>query len=221
MAASSSDLHLYIGNKNYSSWSMRPWLALKATGLPFRETVLPLFTEETNAFLAVTSPNKKAPFLVVGDQKIWDSLAIIEFLAELAPSAGLWPQDQRTRAHARSISAEMHSGFQALREQCGMNIRRRYNNNALSEATKADVARIEALWADCRAHYGAGGPFLFGAFSAADCMYAPVVTRFVTYGISLNPTSQAYVEAVCAHPVVAQWIADAEVEPWTIKKYEF
>jgi len=215
-----ADLHLTIGNKAYSSWSMRPWLALKASGLPFDETVLCLFTEETNAWLAANSPNRKVPLLRHGDLRIWDSLAIIEYLAELAPESGLWPKDSKARAIARSVSAEMHSGFQALRQHLGMNVRRTYPGFAVPADAQADIDRVQAIWAECRKTYGAGGPFLFGAFSAADCMYAPVVTRFVTYDVKLTPEAQDYVNAMLAQPFVADWIAAGKAEPWVIEKYE-
>lgn len=220
-----ADLHLTIGNKAYSSWSMRPWLALKATNLPFTETVLNLFTEETTAWLAAHSPNRKVPLLEAGALKVWDSLAIIEYLAEIAPESGLWPEDTNARAVARSVSAEMHSGFQALRQNLGMNVRRRYPGFEIPADAQADIDRIEAIWADCRRRFGnlserGGGPFLFGAFSAADCMYGPVVTRFVTYGVKLKPESQAYVEAMMAQPFMAEWYAAAQAEPWVIEKYE-
>ena len=199
---------------------MRPWLALKATGLPFTEQVCCLFTDEMNNWLAANSPNRKVPLLQHGDLKIWDSLAIIEYLAELAPEAGLWPADREARAIARSVSAEMHSGFQPLRQNLGMNVARTYPGFEVPEAAQADIDRIQALWADCRQRFGKGGPFLFGAFSAADCMYAPVVTRFVTYDVKLTPEAQAYVDAMLAQPFVAEWIASGQAEPWVVEKYE-
>lgn len=217
-----AELHLTLGNKNYSSWSVRPWLALKASGLPFTETVLPLYAEETNAWLAANAPNRKVPLLEHGDLKIWDSLAIVEYVAELAPEAGLWPRDREARAVARSACAEMHSGFQGLRQNLGMNARRRVEGFTVPEAAQADIARVQALWADCRKRFGekAGGPFLFGAFSAADCCYAPVVSRFVTYGVELTPEAQDYVNAVMDHPFVREWMDDARAEPWVIEKFE-
>jgi len=215
-----ADLHITLGNKRYSSWSMRPWLALKATGLPFTEDVFCLGSDEMNDWLAANSPNRKVPLLQHGDLKIWDSLAIIEYLAELAPEAGLWPQDRAARAIARSVSAEMHSGFQPLRQSLGMNVARTFPGFAVPEAAQADIDRLQAIWAECRKNYGAGGPFLFGAFSAADCMYAPVVTRFVTYDVKLTPESQAYVDAMLAQPFVAEWIAAGKAEPWVVEKYE-
>lgn len=217
-----ADLHITLGNKKYSSWSMRPWLALKATGLPFTESVYCLGSDEMNTWLAANSPNRKVPLLQHGDLKVWDSLAIIEYLAELAPEAGLWPQDAQARAVARSVSAEMHSGFQPLRQALGMNVARTFPGFAIPEAAQADINRIQTLWADCRQRFGekAGGPFLFGAFSAADCMYAPVVTRFVTYDVKLTPEAQSYVDAMLAQPFVAEWIAAGKAEPWVVEKYE-
>jgi len=217
-----AELHLTLGNKNYSSWSVRPWLALKASGLPFTETTYGLYTEEMDAWIAANAPNRKVPQLQHGALRIWDSLAIIEYVAELAPEAGLWPRDREARAIARAVCAEMHSGFQALRQNLGMNSRRRYSNFVVPEAAQADIERIQALWADCRQRFGAkaGGPFLFGAFGAADCYFAPVVSRFVTYGVALTPEAQTYVDAVMAHPFVVQWMEDAKAEPWVIDKYE-
>lgn len=217
-----ADLHITLGNKRYSSWSMRPWLALKATGLPFTEQVYCLGSDEMNNWLATNSPNRKVPLLQHGDLKIWDSLAIIEYLAELAPEAGLWPKDREARAIARSVSAEMHSGFQPLRQHLGMNVARTYPGFAVPADAQADIDRVQALWAGCLRKYGANGdgPFLFGSFSAADCMYAPVVTRFVTYDVKLTPECQAYVDAMLAQPFVAEWIASGQAEPWVVEKYE-
>lgn len=220
-----AELHITLGNKRYSSWSMRPWLALKATSLPFTEQVYCLGSDEMNAWLAANSPNRKVPLLQHGDLKVWDSLAIIEYLAELAPEAGLWPADREARAIARAVSAEMHSGFQPLRQSLGMNVARTYPGFAVPADAQADIDRIQALWAECRKRFGAkgangDGPFLFGAFSAADCMYAPVVTRFMTYDVTLTPEAQAYVDAMLAQPFVAEWIAAGRAEPWVLEKYE-
>lgn len=209
-------LHLYIGDKTYSSWSMRPWLALKASGLPFTEEMVWLDTPQTGSWLATNSPNAKVPLLRHGDLILAESIAIIEYVAELAPDAGLWPRDQTARALARAVSAEMHAGFAAVRQNFPMQVRRHYPGFQVREEERAkvaaQVARIEALWAECRVRYGADGAYLFGSFGAADCMFAPVVTRFVTYDVALSPTSSAYVAAILAHPFVQEWIDGAQQE---------
>jgi glutathione S-transferase len=186
-------LRLAIGNKNYSSWSMRPWLALKANDIAFEEILIPLYTGEADKrrILDITASGK-VPALIDGDTTIWDSLAIIEYAAERFPQARLWPLDRASRAHARSISAEMHSGFMALRGECGMNLHRPVGAKRLSDQARADVARIVQIWTECRERYGRTGPYLFGSFSAADAMYAPVVHRFRTYAIEVTPAAAGY-----------------------------
>lgn len=212
---------LVIGNKNYSSWSMRPWIALRATGIAFDEVLIPLYTGDADKrrILAFTDSGK-VPVLVDGDVTIWDSLAIIEYAAERFPKAQLWPDDVAARAHARSVSAEMHSGFAALRNECGMNIHRPVGSKTLSEAALADIARIQQTWNDCRARYGRFGPYLFGTFSGADAMYAPVVHRFRTYAIELDPISQGYVSVMRALPAFREWIEAALAETMIIPKFE-
>lgn len=212
---------LVIGNKNYSSWSMRPWLALKATGIAFDEVVIPLYTGDADKrrILAFTGSGK-VPVLVDGDVTIWDSLAIIEYAAERFPKARLWPDDVAARADARSISAEMHSGFAALRSECGMNIHRPVGSKKLSDAALADIARIEEIWTDCRLRYGRLGPYLFGQFSAADAMYAPVVHRFRTYAIDLDPVLQGYMAVMTALPAFQEWTDAALAETLVIDKFE-
>ena len=216
--------HLYLGNKAYSSWSLRPWLALKVSGIPFEETTMQMFTPETVAWLAANSPNRKFPVLHHDDLVIAETIAIIEYIAELAPEAGLWPTDAKARAVARAVSAEMHAGFPDIRRYFSMHLRKRFPHYQPPEAAEAavavQVARIEALWLDCRTRFGSGGPFLFGAFGAADCMFAPVVTRFVTYHVKLSTTSQPYVDAVMAHPFMVEWIAAAQTEGMEIASYE-
>src|SRR4051794_21007576 len=194
-------LTLVIGNKNYSSWSMRPWVALKGAGIAFKEVQIPLYTGEPDKqrILDVT-PSGKVPALIDGDITVWDSLAIIEYLAERFPLATLWPEDRARRAHARSISAEMHAGFMALREECGMNLHRPVEAISLSTGARADIARIQQIWIECRERYGKLGPFLFGAFGAADAMFAPVVHRFRTYAILVEPEVQAYMETMMSLP---------------------
>lgn len=212
-------LTLVIGNKNYSSWSMRPWLALRATDIAFDEVVIPLYTgaADKQRILDV-SPAGKVPVLVDGDITVWDSLAIIEYAAERFPEANLWPQDRARRAHARSVSAEMHSGFQALRNECGMNLHRPVGAKPLSAAAEADIARIQAIWSECRRSYG--GPYLFGGFSGADAMYAPVVHRFLTYAIETSEEVSAYIAAMTALPAFRQWTEAGLAETLVIEKFE-
>jgi glutathione S-transferase len=211
-------MKLVSGNLRYSSWSIRAWAAVKASGLACDIEVLPLFELATNTRLAAESPNRKVPYLVDGDVTVWDSLAIVEYLAERAPQ--LWPADREARAAARSVCAEMHSSFQSLRQHCTMNTGRHYPGYAMTAEANADVARIEALWADCRARFGAGGDFLFGDFGAADCFYAPVVSRFLTYDVQLGAMAQRYVTAMRAHPIITSWYDGAATESWRVEKYE-
>lgn len=214
-------LILVIGNKNYSSWSMRPWLALKACGVPFEEVCIPLYTgPEDKARILAFSHAGKVPVLVDGDVTVWDSLSIIEYLAERFPDAKLWPDDPARRAHARSICAEMHSGFAALREECGMNLHRPVRAKPLSQGALADVARVGQIWSGCRAHSADEGPYLFGSFGAADAMYAPVVHRFRTYALDGGPHAEAYVATMLAHPAVAEWTRAALAETIVIPKFE-
>jgi glutathione S-transferase len=212
-------MKLISGNLRYSSWSVRAWAAMKASGLPCDIEVLPLFEPATDARLAAQSPNRKVPYLVDGDVTVWDSLAIVEYLAERASQ--LWPADAKARAVARSVCAEMHSSFQTLRQHCTMNSGRHYPGYAMTPEALADVARIEALWADCRARFGSGGDFLFGDFGAADCFYAPIVSRFITYDVQLSAPAQAYVAAMQSHPIITDWFAAAAAESWIVAKYEY
>ena len=196
---------LVVGNKNYSSWSLRPWLALRVAGVDFEEVRIPLYRDDTPAAIARWSPAGKVPVLRHGDVTVWESLAICEYAAEvLAPGAGLWPAEPAARAHARAIAAEMHAGFGALREALPMNLRARVRL-PLSPAVRADVERVVAIWEDCRARFGAGGPFLFGAFGIADAMYAPVATRFDSYGVSLPPVARSYADALRALAPMREW----------------
>lgn len=207
-------MQLIIGNKNYSSWSLRPWLGLKVAGIPFEETVLNLYEPEARSKRLAYSPTGKVPLLIDGGIKVWDSLAIAEYVAETFPDKPLWPQDAAARAQARSICAEMHSGFTSLRSELSMDVRARLKAEVSPQA-QADIDRIVALWSDCRGRFGSGGPFLFGQFSWADAFYAPVVTRFATYAVALPPVAQAYVETILALPAMQDWIAAAKAEPWT------
>jgi glutathione S-transferase len=210
---------LVVGNKNYSSWSLRPWLALRQAQIDFDEIVVPLYQAESKAVLLRHSPAGKVPVLKHDGRRVWDSLAIMEYLAETFPAAGLWPEDAAARALARCISAEMHAGFAALRAGMAMNLREHLPGRRRSAAVDADIARITAIWRDCRLRFGEGGPFLFGTFTAADAMYAPVATRFRTYGVDLNPTCRAYADAVLALPAFQEWQAAAQEEPWVITRF--
>lgn len=214
-------LMLAIGNKNYSSWSMRPWMALKAAGIAFEEVVIPLYTgaADKQRILDVTKSGK-VPALVDDGITVWDSLAIIEYVAERFPDAGLWPHDVASRAHARSISAEMHSGFMPLRNECGMNIHRPIRSKPLSDDAKGNIARIQDIWTDCRARYGGQGPYLFGAFGGADAMYAPVIHRFRTYDIEVTPPVRAYMDTMLANAAFREWTDGALAETLVIDKFE-
>jgi glutathione S-transferase len=215
-------LKLAIGNKNYSSWSMRPWLALRANDIPFEETVIPLYTDNPADKQRIISFSRagKVPVLVDGDITVWDSLAIIEYIAERFPDARLWPEDRAARAHARSVCAEMHSGFMALRNECGMNLHRPVRPVALSEDAKANIARVQQIWQECRERYGASRPFLFDRFGAADAMFAPVVHRFRTYAIEVAPEAKAYMETMMALPAFQEWTKDGLAETLVIEKFE-
>jgi glutathione S-transferase len=213
-------LTLYIGNKAYSSWSLRPWILMKQLGIPFEDVVIPLDHATTAMDIQRHSPTGKVPALATDSIVVWETLAIVEFLAERFPDKGVWPVDIRARAIARSISSEMHAGFAALRKACPMNIRRRRSGIELPDEAKSDVERIEAAWAAARADYGQGGPFLFGAFSAADAMFAPVVNRLEVYAVEVRPETKAYMDAVQALPSWQAWVEDARREPWFIDKYE-
>jgi glutathione S-transferase len=214
-----TDLHLIIANKAYSSWSMRSWLALQVAGIAHRETVIPMNTPDFDAAKADGRLSAgKVPVLWAGDVCIWDSLAICEYLAELNPA--LWPADAVARAVARSVSAEMHSGFQKIRGHLPMNVRKRRPGFPLTPDVVQEIARVADIWTMCRTRHGSGGDFLFGAFSAADCMFAPVVTRFDSYGVTLPPVAQTYADAVLSYPLLQRWYAEAASEPWVIDKYE-
>jgi glutathione S-transferase len=209
-----SDLTLVIGNKASSSWSLRPWLALKQIGVPFDEITIPLRQPETKAEILRYSPAGKVPVLIDGDLTVYDSLAILEYLAEIYPDAGLWPDDRGARAVARSIAAEMHSGFVDLRRNMPMDVTDKHPQEGRTPESLADIARITQLWRDAKARFGADGPFLFGRFSAADAMYAPVCTRLDTYCVELDEVSQAYVSTVLGLPAMREWYAAGAAEPW-------
>lgn len=216
-------LKLFIGNKAYSSWSMRGWLAVRQAGLPFEEIVVPLYDEEWDRRREgdeFAPSSGKVPILWDEDSVVWDSLAIIEYLAEKAGRDKFWPEGESARAMARSMAAEMHSSFANLRRECPMNVRNRYPAKVLPAEVQADVVRIVSLWAEARSRHGSQGDFLFGEFGAADIMYAPVVSRFATYSIPLPRFATAYCEAVFSHRFVQDWIASAQEEPWVVEKFE-
>lgn len=202
-------LTLVIGNKNYSSWSMRPWVLMKQLAVPFEEKKLRFHTSEWDAEIERWSPSRLVPVLWKGDQAVWDTLAIAEALHEWFPEKGVWPRDAVARAFARSAAAEMHSGFRDLRSAMPMNIRASHPGKGMKPEVQANIDRIEKVWGEARARFGAGGPYLFGAFSAADAMYAPVVTRFKTYAVKVQPETQRYCDAMLAAPGVRAWIEDA------------
>ena len=209
-------LTLVIGNKNYSSWSMRPWVALRGCGVPFTERLLKFHSQAWQDNIGALSPSGLVPVLWEGEPRsgfaTWDTLAIIERAHELAPSAGLWPADARARARARSLCAEMHGGFRALRGAMPMNIRSRYPGKGMNPEVAKDIERIKTLWTEARSTFGGKGPFLFGAFGAADAFYAPVATRFVTYGVELKGAARDYQQALLESPGVKAWSADAAKE---------
>jgi len=214
-------LKLVIGNKNYSSWSMRPWLALRGSAIPFEEIFIPLYTGQADKDRILGfARSGKVPILIDGDVTVWDSLSIIEYVAERFPQARLWPEDRGERAHARSISAEMHSGFLPLRNECGMNLHRPVGAISLSEDARANIARIQEIWTDCRARYGERGPFLFGGFGAADAMFAPVVHRFRTYAIAVSLEVKNYMETMTAFPAFREWTEAGLAETIVIEKFE-
>ncbi|HZL61473.1 MAG TPA: glutathione S-transferase family protein [Pseudolabrys sp.] len=209
-------LKLIIGNKNYSSWSFRPWIAMKAAGIAFEETVISLDAEDFKAHVAPVSGTGKVPVLIDSDVRVWESLAILEYLAEKFPNAGLWPADAVARAHARAIANEMHAGFLPLRRHLPMNMWRPVIKRELTPEAAANVARIEAIWNECRTRFGKGGPFLFGRFGAADAMYAPVVARLHTYAVAVGAGTRAYMDAVMALLAWREWHAAAVKEPWVL-----
>lgn len=204
---------LVIGSKNHSSWSLRAWLALRMFNLPFEERVVPITGQGPNDGFRALSPSGLVPCLIEGELTVWDSLAIIEHVADLFPDLHVWPQDRQARAVARSVSAEMHSGFPDLRQEWPMNFAARGLNVAPGAGTQRDIARIDAIWRDCRARFGHGGPFLFGGFCAADAMFAPVASRFTTYrGASGDAVVDDYVAALMGLKPMQEWGAAAAAE---------
>jgi len=211
---------LIIGNRNYSSWSLRGWLAASQSGIDFETELVRLSEPGSRAALLRHSPAGRVPVLRHGDRVVWDSLAIIEYLAELCPQARLWPASADARAMARSIAAEMHAGFAALRNAMPMNLRKALPGKGRGPGVDADIERVTAIWREARERFGQGGPFLFGPYSAADAMYTPVASRFRTYGVALDPACQAYADAVLSWPAFLAWQADALKEPWIIAEDE-
>lgn len=208
-------LTLILGNKNYSSWSLRAWLYLKQSQLEFEEVVIPLFTEQWAQTIGQYSPSRRVPVLIEGDLTVWDTMAIFEYLLETCPQAVGWPRDRKARAVARSISAEMHAGFLGVRGELPQNIRTRCLRplSSFSVNTQQEIQRIQSLWSTCKQQYGQQGDWLFGDFSIADVMYVPVALRFVTYGIPIEPSAQFFMDAVQALPAVQQWAQAAAAEP--------
>lgn len=213
-------MQLIIANRLYSSWSLRPWMLMTALGIPFDEEVIPLYRDDTAAKIAKYSPAGRVPVLIDGKATIWESLAIVEHLHEKVPDAGVWPKDSIARAHARSIANEMHAGFAALRQACPMNLGKRMKPKPQSAEVAANVDRVCRLWKNARQKFSGGGSFLFGPFSAADAMYAPVVTRLDTYQIEVDAETRAYMDAVLGHPAFGKWKAAALREPWILPHYE-
>jgi glutathione S-transferase len=195
-------------------------MLMTVLGIPFTETVIPLRHPDTRERILEHSPTGKCPALIDGDVVVWESTAIFEYLADRFPDRGVWPKDMKARAHARAIVAEMHAGFQPLRQNCPMHLGMRFAPEVWSEAVRADVARLEAMWAEARRRFGGDGPFLFGTFCAADAMYAPVVTRLDTFQHDVKPETRAYMDVVLAHPAFVKWRTAALEEPWTIAEYE-
>lgn len=217
-------MKLILGNKNYSSWSLRGWLAVKQSGLSFEELTVPLMGEDwerAKREMGEVQPSSgKVPILWDGDAVIWDSLAIMEYLSDKVGRDRFWPKDETARGMARAMVAEMHSSYGSLRSEMPMNIRRQAPLQNLSEQTKNDIVRILQLWAEARARHGSAGPFLFGTFGAADIFYAPIASRFLTYGIHVPGFAESYMQAVWEHDWMREWVAAAEAEEWVIGQFE-
>ncbi len=215
-----SELTLIIGNKNYSSWSLRPWLFMKHAGIPFGEKHIALYTSTSRNELEPYHSNYKVPVLIDGDLVVWDSLAILEYIAERYPDSHGWPEDAKARAIARSISAEMHSSFVNLRSELPMNCRRQYSDIKVSDAAQRDIERIRELWCVCRGRYGGDDVWLFDKFCIADAMYAPVALRFASYGISLSGTEASYVQSILKHRYIIEWMEAGRREHEVLSEFE-
>lgn len=213
-------LTLVIGNKNYSSWSLRPWLLMRQAGIPFREIRVPLYQEASRAALKQYTPWGRVPVLIDGDRVVWESLAVCEYLAERFADRSLWPSDPGARAVARAVSAEMHAGFAHMRAHLTMNCRQRFAPRPWPPAVEDDIVRIVELWADCRSRFGGEGGWLFGDFSIADAFFAPVACRFTTYAVPLPPAAAAYVDTVMSLPAMRDWMADARTETEVLPQFE-
>lgn len=211
---------LIIANRNYSSWSLRAWLALEATGIVFDEVVVPLGRPDTEAAIRRWSPTGRVPAFHHGEIMLWDSLAICEHLAETHPAAALWPAEPVARAIARSVTAEMHSGFVALRKHMPMNLRASYPGEGRGEGVDEDIRRIASIWEECRTKYGGGGALLFGHFTIADAFFAPIVSRFRTYGVELQGEAGTYMDALWSLPAMQDWAEKARAEPWRVERYD-
>jgi glutathione S-transferase len=211
---------LVIGNKNYSSWSMRPWVLMRELGVEFDEVMVPLRQPDALQRKLTYSPAGKVPVLIDDDVRVWDSLAIVEYLAEQLPERRIWPADGDARAMARSVAAEMHSGFAHLRSRMPMNCRARRPRAGRGPGVEEDIDRIREIWRECRARFGGSGRFLFGDLTAADAIFAPVASRFRTYEVELDGAEAAYAEAILALPAVKDWVDAAREEPWTIEKFD-
>lgn len=214
-------LILVIGNKNYSSWSLRPWLTMKQFDLDFEEVYIPLYQSESSTKIKQYSPSGKVPVLIDNDLAVWDSLAICEYLAEIFPEYNWWGKDKQIRAIARSISAEMHSGFQHLRHNMPMNCRAKYPGKGMTPEVQKDINRITTIWQECRQKFGDEGEMLFGKFTIADAMYAPVALRFITYDVQLDSVCRNYIDTLIALPAMQEWIEAAKAETETIPEYEY
>lgn len=213
-------LKLVIGNKNYSSWSMRPWLLMRQLGIEFDEVQIPLRQPDSHERKLAYSPAGKVPILADGEMRVWDSLAIVEHLAEGFPEKRIWPADAETRGVARSVSAEMHSGFASLRSRMPLNCRAHRPEAGRGPGVQDDIDRICEIWRECRGRHGATGAFLFGEFTAADAMFAPVASRFQTYGVELGHVEAEYAQALLGLPAVRDWMEAAHEEPWSIAKFD-
>jgi glutathione S-transferase len=217
-------MKLIIGNKNYSSWSLRAWLAAKQSGLAFEEIIVPLYGEGWESFKqddsGLQASSGKVPLLWDGETVVWDSLAILDYLSDKIGRERFWPKDETARGMARAMVAEMHSSYQTMRSEFPMNIRKRFEGIQPSKTTRDEVVRILGLWAEARARFGSGGPFLFGTFGAADIFYAPVVSRFISYGVAVPGFAGAYMQAIWEHDWMQAWIEASENEEWVIEQYD-
>lgn len=213
-------IKLAIGNKLYSSWSLRAWILLRAFDIDFEETVIAMYKDDTKARMLAFGPTGKVPVIDDGGVVVWESLAIMHYIADRFPDKDIWPADRAARGHAMAAAAEMHSSFMGIRSSCPMNLTKRFKPRDRGEAVVADVARLEALWSEARSRFGADGPYLYGKFSAADAMYAPVVTRLDTYQIEVSAQTRAYMDAVLTHPAFVAWKQSAFQEPWALPHYE-